>query len=296
VATVPLYTFGDTANAVLNTARSRVDDLILTPIGAPAPGSDPGLQQTQVGGGTLLTELNTDGSLTLRTQVIFNSAYRKLQKYLANLGFRLLNGKVIVASLTANVNADLGAESWLSWNGYFNGTSFTSTPVLPPDLYAPLWLRERVHGSGSFTPMLDAINGLLNVPSRSILNRQWEWRNGAIYFIGASGSTDIQLSYIKYLPDLVANLYITAPWYYQPLPIPGCLSALAWYISYEVLVPRIGEANSAGTLANAQDEADKIFNDQARGDQRTKQISESLARPGSPGFPDGTGGVQPMKQ
>jgi hypothetical protein len=295
MATVPLYTFGDTANAVLNTARSRVDDLILTPAGSPV-GADPGQQLTQVGGGTLLAELNPDATLCLRTQVIFNSGYRKLQKYLANLGYRLLNGKAIVESLTANVNADVGAESWLSWNGYFNGTTFAGTPVLPPDLYAPIKVRERVHGTGAFQSMLNALDGLLNVPSRSALSRQWEWRGGALYFIGASGPTDLQLAYIKYLPDLVVNLYVTGPWYYQPLPIPGCLSSLAWYIAYEVCVPRIGEAGSAGILANAQDEADKIFNDQARADQRTKQVNESLARPGSPGFPDGTGGVQPMKQ
>jgi len=239
----------------------------------------------------------TPGNPVLRTQIIFNSAYRKFQKYLANLGYRLLNGKAIVASLPANTNADPGAESWLSWNGFFNGTTFTSTPILPTDLHAPIIIRERVTGNNAFVPMVNAINGLLNVATRAVLNRQWEWRNGAVYFQGASGSTDLQIQYVKYWPDLIANSPILAtPWYYQLVPFPGALSCLAWYIAYEVLVPRIGEASAAGCLANAQDEADKLFNDQARADQRTKQIRESLARPGSPGFPDGTGGVQPMKQ
>ncbi len=295
MATQPTYIYGDTANAVLNTARSRVDDLILTPAGSPT-GTDPGQQKTQVGGGTLLAELNPDGSLCLRTQIIFNSAYRKLQRYLANLGFRLLIGNTIIASLPASTTADPAVGTWLSWNGYNNGSAFSSSPALPSDLYAPLKVRERIHGTVPFFPMVNALEGLLNVPTISALNRQWEWRNGAIYFVGATGLTDIQLRYVKYLPDLVASGSPAVPWYYQIVPIPGCLSSLAWYIAYEVCVARIGEQMSAGVLANAQDEADKIFNDQARADQRTVQITESLARPGAPGFPPGTGGVQPPIQ
>ncbi len=288
----PTFIYGDTANAVLNTARSRVDDLILTPAGSPT-GSDPGQQQTQVGGGTLLAELNPDSSICLRTQIIFNSAYRKLQKYLSNLGYRLLIGNQTIASLPQAASSDPSVGTWLSWNGFFDGSAFGSSPKLPADLYAPLKLRERVHGTVPFFAMTNALDGLLNVPSLSTLNRQWEWRNGAIYFVGATGATDIQLRYIKYLPDLIANSPIAAtPWYYQIVPIPGALSSLAWYIAYEVCVPRIGEQASAGILMNAQDEADKIFNDQARADQRNVQINESLARPLAPGFPDGNGGVQ----
>lgn len=279
MATQPTFIFGDTANAVLNTARSRVDDLILTPAGSPT-GVDPGQQLTQVGGGTLLAELNPDGSLCLRTQVIFNSGYRKLQKYLANLGYRLLIGTATISSIPANAAADLGSNTWLSWNGCFDGSVFSGTPALPSDFYAPLKIRERPHGNTVFQPMVNAIDGLLNVPSRSALNRQWEWRNGAVYFIGATAATDLQIRYVKFLPDLVA--VGGTPWYYQLVPIPGCLSALAWYIAYEVCVPRIGEQASAGVLSNAEDEADKIFNDQARADQRSKQVNESFPRPGTP--------------
>jgi len=281
MAAVPQYLFGDTANAVLNTARSRVDDLILTPSGSPT-GADPGQQLTQVGGGTLLAELNPDGSLCLRTQVIFNSGYRKLQNYLANLGYRLMTGMQIVTGIPANSAADPGANTWLSFNGCFNGTTLSGSPALPMDLYQPLKLRDRPTGNNAFQPMLNAQDGLLNIAARAALNRQWEWRNNAIYFQGATAITDLQIRYRKFFPDLVVNLYVQGPWYYQPLPIPGCLSALAWYIAYEVCVPRIGEANSAGVLANAQDEADKIFNDQARADQQAPQVKQGFPRPGVP--------------
>lgn len=281
MATLPTYIYGDTANAVLNTARSRVDDLILTPAGSPS-GADPGQQFTEVGGGTLLAELNPDGSLVLRTQVIFNSAYRKFQKYLSNLGWRGLIDTITVRAMPANTSADVTAQSWLSWNGCFDGSAFHSIPALPSEFYAPLKLRERVTGvNTAFVPMITALDGLRNIPSRSALNRQWEWRNNALYFIGASGSTDLQIRCIRYFPDLPdPNYYIAnTPWYYQTLPIPGCLSALAWYIAYEVCIGRLGEEASAGILANAETEAGEVFNDQARADQRIKAVNESIPRP-----------------
>lgn len=279
MATQPTYLFGDTANAVLNTARSRVNDLIQTPSGAPT-GSDPGLQETQVGGGALLTELNEDGSLCLRTQVIFNSAYRKFQKYLANLGWRGLIDTIVVTGFPANASTDMADQSWLSWNGSFDGVTFTSSPALPDTLYAPLLLRERVSGTtDQFTDMETALFGLRNVPSRSALNRQWEWRKNGLYFIGASGPTDIQIRCITFFPDLTATGSPATPWYYQVVPIPGCLSALAWYVAIEVCYPRGDEPGFAAALSQAEDEAGKVFNDQARADQRTKMVSESIPRP-----------------
>lgn len=281
MSTFPSYPFGDTANAVLNTARSRVGDLILTPGGSPT-GADPGQQLTQVGGGTLLAELNPDGSLCLRTQIIFNSAYRKFQKYLANLGFRLMVGNQIIESLPANANADAAVQTWLSWNGtgLSDGSGFSATPALPSLLYAPLAIRERTHGTTAFGPwMTVALNGLLNVP-RVTQNYQWEWRDNSLWFPGASAATDLQIRYRSYLPDLVATGSPATPWYYQIVPVPGCLSALAWYVAIEVCFPRGDEQGYQSALAMAEDEADKVFNDQAFADQRTKPINDSYARPG----------------
>lgn len=290
MASSPVNIYGDTANAVLNTARSRIDDIILTPAGAPVSGSDPGLQLTQVGGGNLLTETNADGSVCLRTQVIFNSAYRKLQKFLASYNYRLLMGNAIIANFPASTG-DIGQPSWISWNGSFNGTSLSGTPALPSDLYQPLNVRERIAGSGAaFTPMTRAVNGLLNVSSRSALNRQWIWQNNGLYMPGSSGAVDLQIyEYVKFLPDIVAAGSPAVPWYYQQVPIPGCLSSLAWYIAYEVCVPRLGEQQSAGILANAEAEANLIINDQSRSDQQSRQINRTFGMPGSQDVGKGNG-------
>lgn len=265
MATAPSYLYGDTCNAVLNTARSRVDDLILTPANSPTSTTDPGLQLTQVGGATLLAETDSAGNPVPRTQIYFNSGWRKFQKYLSNLGYRFM--------IDTKILAGIGSVTWISWN---------TTPALPADLIAPLKVRERTSGSGTFSPMVNCLDGLLNV-APSTLNRMWEWRNGAIQLPGASGSTDLQIRYIKYYPDFVANSPATnTPWYYQLVPIPQALSPLAWYVAYEVLVPRIGEAAAAPCLQNAQAEADLMFNDQARADRRSQQVNESWPRPGTP--------------
>ncbi len=277
MATQPIYIYGDTANAVLNTARSRIDDLILTPAGSPT-GVDPGQQQTQVGGGTLLAELNDDGSLCLRTQIIFNSAYRKFQKYLSNLGHRLFSDTQTIPTLPANVAADPTIQSWISWNGNFNGTAFASTPALPENFLAPLNVSERPAGANvQFTPMVTCLGDLRRVPGRTALNRQWLWQKNALYFMGATAATDLQVTFKTFFPDLMA--VGNTPWYYAELPIPNCLSPLAWYIAYEVCHPRGDDGGAAIALQNGQDEAGKLFNDQAIADQRMKQVTESIPRP-----------------
>ena len=273
MSAVPTYIYGDTANFALNLARSRVDDLVQTPAGQPLATPDPGLQFTQQGGAALLSELNADASLTNRTYVIFHAAYRKMQKYLGNLGYRLLIGdNLIIPNLPPNTNQDPAAQQWLSWNGFFDGTAFQTSPVLPQGFIAPLKIRSRISGQNAvFTPMRCALDGLPPyVANRAVLNSLWEWRTNALaYLIGGTAVTDIQMRYTSFLPDLVATSNPTTPWYYQLLPIPRCASALAWYIAYEVCFPRGDEPGAAATLANAEGEADMVFNDQARADQRT---------------------------
>lgn len=275
----PSYIYGDTPNAVLNLARARINDLLITPAGSPSGSGD--LQTTQVGGGTLLMELDSLGAVFLPTQVFFMAAWRRMQRYLASLGYRLQIATEIISSFPANASSDPAIESWLSWNGSYNGSSLAGSPALPSDFIAPLKIRERVHGSTPFLPMVNALDGLLNLPSKTTLNRQWLWQNQAIYFTGATGATDLQIRYIRLLPDIVATG--GTAWYLQPIPIPNCISALAWYVVYEVVVARAGEQIAAGILSSAQFEADGIYNDQARADQRTKQVNESFPRPNANG-------------
>ena len=270
----PVYVYGEVVNDVLNIARARVDALrALSPSGFPSE-SDPGGQFNEVGGGTSLsTALNADGTLVLRTQVILNNAWRKFQKYLGNLGYRqLIVDDFVVTAVPVNSSPDPAIQTWISWNGtaWSDGTNFTATPALPADFYAPLKIRERLSGQNAiFAPMRVGLDGLRNQFVRTILNRQWEWRTNALFLPGATALTDLQLRYIRFLPIFTGSTSPVVPWYLQQIPIPGSASALAWYIVYEALFPTGEEPGATEVLVNAETEANLVFNDQARADQRT---------------------------
>lgn len=271
MAAVPVYLHGDTVNTVLNVARSRVKDRILTPQGFPG-GSEPGRQFNEIGGGTALsTDVNPDGSLVLRTQVIFNSAWRKFQAYLAALGWRRLIGDdLIVASLPPNINPDTARTSWLSYNGFHDGTVLHPDIKLPLDFYAPLRVSERQSGVGrGFCEMTIALGGFARTFQRTTLNGKWEWRGDALYLPGATQTTDLLFRYVRFLPAFPDPNYFVAetPWFKQIVPVPACSSALAWYCCYEAVLS--SEDGAEDILVKAQAEADEVFNNlQARADQR----------------------------
>lgn len=270
----PFYPYGDTVNTALQIARSRVSLKVWPPDSFPGEAT-PGQQFTEAGGGSgLATDVNPDtsGSLVLRTQIIVNGAWRKMQKYLANLGYRLLIGdNLIISRLPANSNPDPSEESFLSWNGFWDGMNFHDDIKLPQDFYAPLFVKERLTGQNAFfIQMASQPDGLLPYQVRVIYNQQWEWRQNALFLPGALAETDLQFRYIRYLPNFPDPNYPieNTPWYLQVLPIPGCTSAFAWYIAYEALMGSDDPDATQRALGNAETEAGLIFNDQGRADQR----------------------------
>lgn len=279
MATLPTYIYGDSCTAVLNAARSRVDDVIQTPSGSPSGST---LQDTEVGGAALLRQLTLTGDVFRPTQVIFNTAWIKFQRFLMQNGWRGLIRNTLIESFPAAITADLGVQLWLSWNGANNGNTTASDPVLPSSFVSPLQLRERLHSDENptgFTDMTRALYGLRTVPERSELNRQWEWRDNALWFTGATAVTDILIRHISLYPDFEDSGSPLLPWYESLIPIPRASSALAWYVAYEVCVARAGEQESAGILNNAQTEALGILNDQRRVDG-VEPIAGGVSAPG----------------
>src|SRR5215472_5096343 len=171
MATSPVFLYGDIVNDVLNVARARINEMVLTAQGYPG-GAYPGWQFNEVGGGPPAAGVNPDGSLILQTQIMFNSAWRRFQKYLSNLGFRLfIADNVPVRGLAGNTNPDPAIQSWISWNGYFDGIRLNPIPALPTDFQSPIKVYERVSTGGTFyKPMRNALEGLRNSLPRGPLN------------------------------------------------------------------------------------------------------------------------------
>lgn len=197
----------DTLEDVLNTARVRVNDAI---------------QQLQ---GDILTDT------AVFTLTYITAAWRRFQQILANYGISIMKRDKIILDVPAATQTDYGTQVWFDWDGFFDGTTFQSAPVVPPDLIFPLDLWERVHGNTqTFFPMDQPENGLSTVEQTN-LDRQWEWRDNKIFMPGATGTTDIRLRYMGFLPDFVDAG--TTPFNAQFVPIVNALSPFAYFICCE---------------------------------------------------------------
>ncbi len=201
----------DTVNAVLNGARTRLNDELTTL----HPVSGKLLQNNQV-----------------FTQQLVNTAWRKLQEFLANLGYTKFRQEAIVYGIPAVSSLDPLIQVRIDWFNYFDGANLFNAPVLPPDLIIPLKVWERQSGmAGAFVPMELIFDGLPNWNKQS-RNGLWEWRAEAIYMPGALCVTDLRLRYEAFMPDFVDSS--TTQWYQQPVPLLRCHDALSLYICAEI--------------------------------------------------------------
>ena len=161
------------------------------------------------------------------TQQLFNGAYRKLQDFFANAGAPRLTGEAIITLPGAVTSADPSSRSYLSWNGYFDGTVLHNTPTLPNNLIYPTRCWERSDPTQDFTQMEFNQNGLQDFPKQE-RNYAWEWRMDALLTPGSTAIMQIKVRYASYLPDLAASG--STPWYLQQVQIARCMDALSLYI------------------------------------------------------------------
>jgi hypothetical protein len=173
------------------------------------------------------------------TLTFINAGWRRFQEMLVNYGVTWFKPEGVWGVSTNPLGppvppttaSDPGSQQYISWTNFFDGTAKQTAPVLPQNLIAPLVLWERPTGYGNFSPMDRMDNGLPGV-SKFMLNRSWEWRNGAIYVPGATQSTDIRMRYAAFFEDFVAAA--TEAYANQPIPIVRALNPLAWFIAGEV--------------------------------------------------------------
>lgn len=90
------------------------------------------------------------------TQQLVNNAWRKMQEYLAELGYSGLKQETVLINVPACTSTDTTVQVYLGFDGYFDGTTVQSAPVLPQNLIRPYDLWERVYESGAnANPMLE---------------------------------------------------------------------------------------------------------------------------------------------
>lgn len=230
---------------------------------------------------TRLNALNTGKADILITnqaymQQCFNTALRKFQADLANMGYIKFIAEVILTNLAPKTDQDPAVQTKLDWDGYDNGTVLDVTIKLPQDLILPMKLWQRVTGQNAeFAPISQWLDGLYSMPATPY-NQAWEWRGDAIYFTGANSAVDIRVRYANYIGDIVeAN---NLPWYEQTVPISRALDPLSLYVCAEIAGSRPDlELDTAAFAAGALAAAKLIYNRDVRQKQRVnvRRLSRS---------------------
>jgi hypothetical protein len=222
----------------------------------------------------LNTTVPVSGKILVNTQAFsqqtVNTAWRKFQEFLANLGYVALVDEILIENVPPTTDLDPASQVYINWFGYFDGTTLQTAPVLPQSLITPLRVMERQTGTqASLIPMENIFDGLPTW-GKGPRNRLWEWRQNAIYMPGATFAMDLRIRFISYLPDFADTLSSPAvPWFQQPVPIMRCQDALSWFIAAELASAR-GDLNidAKDLWARGEAAAKLIMNRDARMKQR----------------------------
>ena len=151
---------------------------------------------------SLVRSLLNDAAGNLFTDTVLipyaNSAYRKVQRALANIQSASFLSDDVLLVVPAVTATDPSVQVSI--------TDATAPPnQLPTNLLAPLKVWERPNGSSDdFVEMTDLTDhgGLPSQPQG--LNLQyWEWRADGLYFLGATQDTQIRLRYETAYPAFV---------------------------------------------------------------------------------------------
>jgi len=228
----------DIVDTVLNTARVRLNDAIQQLSGDILKDSQPFTQQ------------------------MVNSAWLRMQEFLANLGFARLIDEYVITALPIAGSSDPASQCWLDWTGFYDGTQVWTGYALPQRLSFPLKIWDRVSGynAGWGEPIRNIMDGLpatFKYPRNGI----FEWRNDKIYMPGTTVPVDLRVRFAQFFPAFQTQGQ--TQWYQQPVPIVGCLDALADYICIEACDGR-DDVDSQTFKTRADGEAKLIFNRDVR--------------------------------
>jgi len=235
----------DSVNDALNMARTRLNDDLSSLV----PTS-----------GKLL------GNTVAFTQQSVNSAWRRLQEFLANLGYIDLVEEAVITGLGPVANMDPATQTYLDWTGYWNGATLNAALALPQDCIFPILMWERMTGQNAcFAPMTNWLDGLPSQGKSQQLG-VWEWRQRRIYMNGSLNTEDLRIRYAAYQLDF-ADVSATSRWWQQPIPMMRCLDALSWYICAEIVDAR-EDVEGSPCQAKAEAAAKLIMNRDIRAKQR----------------------------
>lgn len=175
------------------------------------------------------------GNTQAFSQQVVNDAWRKLQNRLADMRYSGLQQEQIFLDVPASANPDPVSQVRFDFNGYFDGVTNWPAFALPSALIRPYELTERPTGTQNIFTEMDPVPWALPRVVKAAWNREWLWRNNALYMPGASSATDITMLYAALLADFLDGVN---PWFQQTIPLLNSVDAFADYICREIAVAR----------------------------------------------------------
>lgn len=220
----------DTIETVLATARVRLNDAIQA-----------------IGGNTFTDTADF-------TPVYVNVAWRILQNKLrasGYTGFARLKDDLIISAIPVSASPDPAVQNYITWSGFYNGSTTNAAIVLPQSFMQPLVLWERPNGiNANFRQMDQTLNGIPTNGPKQSRNINWDWRNDQLCFPGTTVTWDLRIRCLTFLPDFPVNgqgEIITT----TPVPIVDCLSPFSNLIAVEFGRAR-GDIDTASFAADAE--------------------------------------------
>lgn len=207
-----------------------------------------------------------------------NSAIRELYRRLRNVGtptliqdnYVLLGTPVIDGTNGPGV-PDPSTQEYLDNTGFFDGTAYHNSLVLPTDMLMPLRLWERANGTAdTFIPMKQAPNGLepINQVDRLVY---WEWRADRLNFVGSTISRDIRIRYQGVFPQFFAS---TIDFSTVFIPIIDCEDAVAFLTAYRIAIS-LAPSVAPTLKQEAEAQIQTLRNEQVRRMQRSSYRRQS---------------------
>jgi hypothetical protein len=224
----------------------------------------------QSGAGIITTDdFNTSPQTLTALMSAIRWAYRKLR----NVGDARLIRDNVQVNLPANSITGPNIQTYLTYNGYFDGGVLNASPTLPSDLMYPIELFEQQTTSVANLPFVRMHQPQFGLPSRNqtFALGDWEWREApttdlslnptpgtsnapaGIFFVGTLSQVTVRMRYMASMVRFVSLASSDYPNAY--VPIIDSEEAIAYRTAYIIGAALSGITPGVQMLKQESEEA-----------------------------------------
>jgi hypothetical protein len=237
----------------------------------------------QSGAGIITTN---DPTTSPQTLPALNSAIRWVYRKLRNVGDPRLIRDNVQVSLPANAATGPSVQTYLAYDGYYDGATLNVSPTLPSDMMYPIQLWEQQTSSIGTLPFVRMTQPQFGLPSRNqtFALGEWEWREQpapvaggsvapvAIFFVGSLAAVTVRLRYMAALQTFSGTVDFNNTY----VPIIDAEEAIAYRCAYMIAAALSGVTPSVTML---KQEADDAMQDLRNAVTRRAQTVEYFRQP-----------------